>query len=319
MFFSIVVPVYNVEKYLGECVDSILTQSFDDFELILVDDGSRDESGAICDEYAARDSRVKVIHKENGGQSSARNMGIAASSGEFAVFLDSDDMLCDKNFLADVHGVAQYGADVVVFRYCKYFEDGHTVSCGARLDDVDCDDKTEFLKKLVSRDAFFCSCWSKVTRMSILKDNDIKFDESSSCEDMDWYFNVVSHASKFKAIDKEYVYYRQRANSVTSSFKKKSIEDYIFTIDKWHERFDVIEEREEREVMLSALSKLYCNLLIAYSRHMDKLKDCKKRIFAHKGLLAHNMNPRSAKIYKFSRLFGLGTTCIILNILGKMR
>ena len=84
MFFSVVVPVYNVEKYLRECVDSVLAQSFGDFELILVDDGSKDASGNICDEYAVNDARVKVIHKENGGQSTARNKGIEAANGEFA-------------------------------------------------------------------------------------------------------------------------------------------------------------------------------------------------------------------------------------------
>ena len=319
MFFSIVIPVYNVEKYLRECVDSVLSQSFEDFELILVDDGSRDESGNMCDEYALRDSRVKVIHKENGGQSSARNRGIAASSGEFAVFLDSDDMFCNKDFLSDVHNAIEEDVDVVTFRYCKYYEDGSTVSCGASLLDIDKGDKISFLRGLVSRDSFFCSCWSKVTRMSILKDNGVRFDESLSCEDMDWYFNVVSHAKSFKAIDKAYVYYRQRANSVTALFKKKSITDYIITIEKWRVKFEAIENETEREVMLSALSKLYCNLLVAYSRHMRELKDCKKQIFSHGGLLSYKLNPRAAKLSLFAGVFGLAFTCRILNLLGKMR
>ena len=319
MFFSIVIPVYNVEKYLNECVDSVLSQSFEDFELILVDDGSRDKSGNMCDGYALRDSRVKVIHKENGGQSSARNRGIEMASGEFAVFLDSDDMLCDKDFLLDVHDAIEEDTDVVTFRYCKYYEDGRTVSCGSSLADVDCRDKISFLKGLVSRDAFFCSCWSKATRMSILNEHDVRFDESLSCEDMDWYFNVVSHANIFKAIDKPYVYYRQRANSVTSSFKKKSITDYIITIEKWRARFEAIENELEREVMLSALSKLYCNLLVAYSRHMSELKDQRKQIFSHRGLLSYKLNPRAAKISLFAGVFGLGLTCRILNLLGKMR
>ena len=98
MFFSVIVPVYNVEKYLKECLDSILSQTFKDFELILVNDGSKDSSPAICDEYAEKDSRVKVIHKENGGQSTARNMGIEKATGEFAVFLDSDDLLSPNTF-----------------------------------------------------------------------------------------------------------------------------------------------------------------------------------------------------------------------------
>ena len=95
MYFSIIVPVYNVEKYLRECIDSILCQTFTDFELILVDDGSKDESGKICDEYAEKDNRIKVIHKENGGQSTARNCGVKESSGKYIVFLDSDDFISE--------------------------------------------------------------------------------------------------------------------------------------------------------------------------------------------------------------------------------
>ena len=94
---SIIVPVYKVEKYLNRCIDSILAQSFPDFELILVDDGSPDKSGKICDDYAAKDSRVKVIHKENAGVSAARNSGLAMSSGSYIMFCDSDDFV-DKNW-----------------------------------------------------------------------------------------------------------------------------------------------------------------------------------------------------------------------------
>ena len=90
---SVIVPVYNVEKYLCSCIDSILAQTFTDFELLLIDDGSRDKSGEICDEYANKDCRVKVFHKENGGVSSARNLGIDESKGEYLFFVDSDDII----------------------------------------------------------------------------------------------------------------------------------------------------------------------------------------------------------------------------------
>lgn len=318
MFFSVIVPVYNVEKYLKECVDSILSQTFKDFELILVNDGSKDSSPAICDEYAEKDSRVKVIHKENGGQSTARNMGIEKATGEFAVFLDSDDLIADSNFFEDVKNTIEENTDIVLFRYCKYYGD-RTDDCGINLADLNTDDKADLLRELVKRDAFFCSCWSKCTRMSILKENNIIFDTSLSCEDMDWYYNVVSKAKNFKVIDKPYIHYRQRENSVTSSFKKKSITDYIFTINKWSEEHKKIADEKEREVMLSSLAKLYCNLLIAYSRHTKELKDCKKEIFSFKWLLAYDLNPRTKIISKFSKMFGLGITCTLLKILEKVR
>ena len=99
MKFSVILPIYKVEKYLCECVDSILNQSFTDYEIILVDDGSPDGSGAICDEYAEKDARVKVIHKVNGGLSDARNAGFAIAQGEYVVFIDSDDYVTDPDFL----------------------------------------------------------------------------------------------------------------------------------------------------------------------------------------------------------------------------
>ena len=88
---SIITPVYNAEKYLRCCIDSIIAQTFTDFELLLIDDGSKDKSGAICDEYAAKDARIRVFHKENGGVSSARNLGLDNAKGEWITFIDSDD------------------------------------------------------------------------------------------------------------------------------------------------------------------------------------------------------------------------------------
>ena len=147
MFFSVIVPVYNVEKYLNECVDSILTQTFEDFELVLVDDGSTDTSGDICNQYAQNDCRVKVIHKQNGGQSTARNLGVKNATGKYAVFLDSDDFISDKNFFGDLAKKIKEDTDVVVFKYCKYYND-HTDSCAISLDDLE--DFSDELKETVN-------------------------------------------------------------------------------------------------------------------------------------------------------------------------
>src|SRR5690606_27273688 len=95
---SVIIPVYNAEKYLRECIDSVLAQTFDDFELLLINDGSTDGSGKICDEYAQKDARVKVFHKENGGVSSARNLGLDNAKGEWITFIDSDDWIGENYF-----------------------------------------------------------------------------------------------------------------------------------------------------------------------------------------------------------------------------
>lgn len=123
---SVIVPVYKVEKYLKQCVDSILNQSFTDFELILVDDGSPDGCPIICDEYAKQDKRIKVIHKHNGGSSSARKAGISSSVGRYVMFIDGDDWLDQETLLITSRKAMEIGADCVMFSYVKEYEKSST-------------------------------------------------------------------------------------------------------------------------------------------------------------------------------------------------
>ena len=120
---SIIVPVYKAEKYLSECIDSIISQTYENFELILIDDGSPDNSGKICDEYAEKDKRIKVIHKENAGVSSARNIGLDNASGEYIAFIDSDDFV-DKQYLEKLHcNLKHNDADISLCRLSYYKKD----------------------------------------------------------------------------------------------------------------------------------------------------------------------------------------------------
>ena len=120
---SIIVPIYKVEKYLPECIHSALSQTFSDFELILVDDGSPDNCGAICEEYARKDARIRVIHKENGGLSDARNAGLDMASGKYVYFLDSDDRI-SPDLLATVVPYLEQGCELVAFVHQCFYDDG---------------------------------------------------------------------------------------------------------------------------------------------------------------------------------------------------
>lgn len=126
---SIVVPIYNAKPYLADCVNSILNQSYSDIELILVDDGSSDNSGAICDEYARTDKRVKVIHKENGGQASARNMGLNIVSGQYITFVDSDDTIAVDSYAKNIELMERCKADIDILQYPCYYMYGNDNSC----------------------------------------------------------------------------------------------------------------------------------------------------------------------------------------------
>ena len=111
--FSIIIPIYNVEKYLVQCIESVLNQDYDDYELILVDDGSPDNCGEICDSYLNKNSNIRVIHKKNGGISDARNTGLKEAKGDYVIFIDSDDYICDNHFLLKL-------AKVIVIKLLVY-------------------------------------------------------------------------------------------------------------------------------------------------------------------------------------------------------
>lgn len=168
---SIIVPVYNTEKYLGCCINSILNQSYQDFELLLVDDGSKDSSGAICDKYAEQDSRVRVFHKENGGVSSARNMGLDNAKGEWICFVDSDDEIQNIAALS----VANMNTDMILFTLKMVNTDG-IANCYPLmpfLDDLDT--KENYIKNYLHFH-IFNSVYAKLIRRSIFED--LRFDTS---------------------------------------------------------------------------------------------------------------------------------------------
>ena len=123
---SVIVPVYNVKEYLSRCVDSILAQTFSDFELLLIDDGSKDRSAQICGDYAIRDTRIRVFHKENGGVSSARNVGLDNAHGEYVIFSDSDDYYCMDDCLEQLYNVARNNhLDIVRGEYIAVDKNGN--------------------------------------------------------------------------------------------------------------------------------------------------------------------------------------------------
>ena len=122
---SVIIPVYKVEKYINRCVESVLVQNYHNIEVILVDDGSPDNCGIICDKYAETDSRIKVIHKKNGGLSDARNAGLDIATGQYICFIDSDDYI-EKDMLKDMYdNIVRTGADITICNYCAVDNEGH--------------------------------------------------------------------------------------------------------------------------------------------------------------------------------------------------
>ena len=226
--FSIVISVYNIEKYLNECIDSVLGQSFTDFELILVDDGSPDNCPAVCDEYASKDSRVRVIHKKNAGPSAARNTGLDAATGEYIWFVDGDDYLLPGALQTAAQSTAN-SPDIVNFCNICFYDYKPDVEQGRRLYSY----VGEADKKQIC-DIFTHSCtqdllpyaWRNIYRTAFLKDNSIRFNESLRySEDSVFNSEAFLKADKMIFSDKNVYAYRYRKDSLSKKpFNKKLIE-----------------------------------------------------------------------------------------------
>lgn len=233
--FSVIVPVYNVEKYLAECVDSILNQSFGDFELILVDDGSPDNCPAICDEYAAKDSRVRVIHKPNSGVSSARNEGIRAAAGEYILFCDSDDYYVAGALETVYNGLRDRECDILNYGYIKeYGLQGQQRE--KRLPDIPTFEvSSDFLIRVAfcwnfPEKDFFIEIVTHAFKRQLIQDNGIFFDEKLvKAEDSLFTLTCFAHAKNTASISAALYFYRFNPDSCmnTWTFNRKAIDNGI--------------------------------------------------------------------------------------------
>ena len=220
---SIIVPVYKVEQYIHKCVDSILNQTFTDFELILVDDGSPDNCGKICDEYAQKDKRVRVIHKENGGLSDARNAGLEEAVGEYVSFIDSDDWV-DLDLYSDVLAYACTNQlDVVCFDV--YEVKGEKIKVQNRYDENKVFSGEDALYKILTDEIDNSAC-SKVYKRDLW--NEVKFPVGKCFEDVATTYKVFHKAIKVGYYKRAYYYYVKREGSiVASSFSAVKRFDYF--------------------------------------------------------------------------------------------
>ena len=214
---SIIVPVYNAEKFLNRCVDSILGQEYRDFELILVDDGSRDMSGSICDAYAKTDERVVVIHKENSGVSDTRNQGIERAKGTYLQFVDSDDWLTPDATKLMVRAAEEHGCDMVISDFYRVV--GDMVS---RKGDIESDcviDREEFASFMMENpaDYYYGVLWNKLYRRDLVNRFGIRMDaEISWCEDFMFNLEYVRYAETFYALRTPVYYYVKTKGSLVN-------------------------------------------------------------------------------------------------------
>ncbi|MBO5676389.1 MAG: glycosyltransferase family 2 protein [Bacteroidaceae bacterium] len=211
---SVILPVYNTEKYLHHCIDSILAQTFTDFELLLIDDGSKDGSGKICDEYSAKDSRIRVFHKENGGVSSARNLGLRNAQGEWIIFIDSDDWI-SGSMLLDMYEKAISEKSDIVYCDLKTVFNGHTETLHiAKYDSEKVNMLNNFIKST------FGTVVGMLAKRRLYESNQVRFPIGVKfCEDFYVAVRLMLFSEKICYIPAAYYCYnRQNETSASCSF-----------------------------------------------------------------------------------------------------
>ena len=216
---SVIVPVYKVEPYLRKCVDSILAQSYSDLEVILVDDGSPDNCGAICDEYAEKDARVRVIHKTNGGISDARNAGLDIMTGEYVAFVDSDDWI-DEQHLSSLYKLVKNGADIAVSDVCQIRTDETEICTFVHRESKD------FVDEIV-----FVCVWNKLYSRSII--GDVRF-TIPFMEDLPFNMRILGERHPNYAFTKSasYYYLKREDSIMTSHVSYEKVQNFALFINE---------------------------------------------------------------------------------------
>lgn len=218
---SIIVPVYKVEAYLDECIQSIVQQTYSNLEIILVDDGSPDSSGAKCDDWAGKDNRIKVIHKENGGLSDARNAGLDIATGDYIAFVDSDDWILPEMYERLLSTLRKENADICACNILACYSD-QKVNCGCSQYVVG--DSEKILSMLYADTVYPVSALNKVYHRSLWEK--FRFPVGKICEDAFTTYLLIDKAEKIVQIPEALYCYRIRENSImTSKFSAKKMDE----------------------------------------------------------------------------------------------
>ena len=320
MKLSIIVPIYKVETYLCKCVDSILNQNLpkDDYEIILVDDGSPDRCGEICDEYASKYGNIRVIHRKNGGLSAARNSGIEVAQGKYIQFVDSDDYLEPNVLKALVEKMETDNLDVLRFNYqnvnenYEVFEPNKVSKPFVDYRDEVCDGLTFLNERL----GFACYAVQFMLKTELLKPSENRFVEGIYFEDTEWTPRILVQANRVTSVDTVVYNYLMRVGSITQSVdaakKKKSLDDRMLLIDALQRQMQTLtDNRWHRgmiaQTVITVVSYISNNFYGERRKYLSKLKA--KHVHP---LSSYHALPTAKRKIALANV-SLGLLCFLLN------
>lgn len=319
---SIIVPIYKVEDYLDRCVQSILNQTYKNFELILVDDGSPDRCPELCDKWANKDERIKVIHKENGGLSDARNAGMGIASGEFIVFVDSDDWVSVSYLECMMKAMKETGCDIIeceiVRTEARGVSEDTTVIAAGKAVVFQAEDA---LKHLIEDDCFHQYVWNKLYKRSVIQD--ILFEKGKTNEDEFWTYQIFGNAATVGKIDITLYYYFQRDTSIMGAkYSLKRLDALEAKLQRQKYVEDKYPKLKEISLINLFTSCIYQGQMCLLKLKREELLEAKEKIVAIVKQIKIPENimkdlPLGTKVWVSLARVSFWGTCRLKNLLKK--
>lgn len=314
---SVIIPVYRVEDYLVRCVESVLTQDFRNIEVILVDDGSPDRCPEICDELSKKDERIKVIHKQNGGLSSARNAGISSARGKYLLFLDSDDQWAPGKLNEVMHSVKQADSDILILNSINLYDDGTLMKTecppymkpGVTIYPIN-----EIYEHLIKNGNLQEQAGTHIVKRDFILKNSLYFEEGLLGEDTEWMLRAL-RLVQIVAVTDIYlqIYTSGRPGAITRTTTTKNVQHLIDIINKSIAFYDLHPNSSLRKYELAHCSYLWSTALglFSYVAQEDKhlIKSYLKKIRKQLDIYSH---PKSKLVGLVYKILGFDLTSMLL-------
>lgn len=326
VFLSVIIPVYNVEKYLSQCIDSVLGQHLDNYEIILVDDGSPDRCPEICDAYAEKHPEIHVIHQKNGGLSAARNAGMMAATGEYIIFMDSDDWWNPEVSMHEVLQNVKSKRDVQMFLFTSldYIEgEGYYKRKEhERLQNIRTDSVENYYHDLAQNGNFEVSACTKILNREYLLKNCLTFKNGMLGEDNHWIIRVLRCVTKVDILNEPiYICRLRHGGSITQTIKKKNVEDLLKIVAESIAYCEKSRKNLERcKYELCFCSYLWFSALGLSEKLPSAEKTQLMPMFNNTAsVLAYSNSPKTKLAYTVYSLFGIRMTSIILGFYIRLK
>ena len=315
---SVIVPIYNVEKYLKQCIESVIKQQLDSYELILVDDGSTDSSKSICDNYSKNNANIKVFHKKNEGASSARNYGLKKASGKYVLFLDSDDWWnpqIDLNMMLE-YAVRHPKIEMCLFTSYDYIEGKGYFQRNEHknLKEFDTSSAKSFYRSLLNNGNLEVAAYTKILKRDFLINNSLFFNTKLICEDNEWMIRLLRCLRCVEVLDYPlYIYRAGRDGSVTGNIKQKNITDMLEIVQDSIDFYDKNTNDVKNEELCFASYLWFCALGLANRLNHTELQEVKP-LFKNTSSVCAYSNSKKTKLSNLVyKIFGFNLTVKILG------